>query len=128
MTGNDFVHNIVVGAATKSLRSILNGAVSKFTPADISAAIRNNDSLWGAGENDIRGSAGQIPYIHEYGKMFIDKIATDYGSVTTLVVMWLKEDQKVRWSMIQNTPGGVEWLDRQVSEILQGLGLAPDTE
>lgn len=127
MTGNDFVHNIVVSAATKSLRSILNGAVSKFSPSDINKAIRNNESLWGAGEGDIRGRAGQIPYIHEYGKTFVNKITQDYGSVTALVVMWLKEDQKIRWSMIQNTPGGLEWLDRQVNEILEGLGLSPET-
>ena len=128
MTGNDFVHNIVISAATKSLRSILNGAVSKFSPSDINKAILNDESLWGAGEGDIRGRAGQIPYVHEYGKTFVNKISQDYGSVTALVVMWLKEDQKLRWSMIQNTPGGVEWLDRQVREILDGLGLAPNSD
>jgi hypothetical protein len=126
MTGTDFARNVVVSVATKSLRSILNGAVSKFSPNEISQAIRKNESLWGTGEGDIRGYAGKIPYIHEYGTIFVDKIVADYGSVTSLVIVWLKEDQKSRWAMILNTPGGIEWLDRQVAEILQGLGLDSD--
>ena len=50
-------------------------------------------------------------------------ITAEYGSVTALVVLWLQEDQAMKYGMIVNTPGGMEWLDRQVTDVMKGVGL-----
>ncbi len=119
----DFKSNMIVQVATRHIRSILNGAMSRVTPGDIVAAIKGGQSIWGGGESEIRKYSGRIPGAETFGRSLVSDIEREYGSVTALVVMWLQEDQSMKYSMIMNTPGGVEWLDRQVNEILCGMGL-----
>ena len=119
----DFTSSIIVQIATRHLRTILNGAISPFSPGDISRAIREDQSLWGVGESEIRKYGQKIPGIETMGKSFVANIERDYGSITSLVIMWLREDQAMKYGMIVNTPGGIEWLDKQVNEILSGIGL-----
>jgi len=97
--------------------------MSQFTPGDVATAVRENQSLWMGGENEIRRYIAKIPTIEQFGKTLVSSIETEYGSVTSLVVLWLKEDQPMKYGMIVNTPGGMEWLDRQVNDILRGIGL-----
>ena len=119
----DFKSSIIAQIATRQLRAILNGAMSQFTPVDITRAIRENQSIWGGGENEIRQYATRIPGIETFGKTFVANITAEYGSVTALVVLWLQEDQAMKYGMIVNTPGGMEWLDRQVTDVMKGVGL-----
>ena len=119
----DFKTSIIAQVAIRQLRSLLNGAIGQFTPNDIRTAILTDQSIWGGGEQEIRQYTAKIPGIDTFGKAFIAGVERDYGSVTNLVVMWLREDQKLKYGMIVNTPGGSEWLDRQVTEILKGIGL-----
>ncbi len=119
----DFKSSIIAQVVAKQLRSLLNGAVGQFAPNDIRTAILTDQSIWGGGEQEIRQYTSRVPGVESFGKSVIADIERDYGSVTSLVVMWLREDQKMKYGMIVNTPGGPEWLDRQVNEILQGIGL-----
>ena len=45
----DFKSSIIAQIATRQLRAVLNGAMSQFTPVDITRAIRENQSIWGDG-------------------------------------------------------------------------------
>lgn len=119
----DFTSSIITQVVVRQLRSLLNGAIGQFTPNDIRTAILKDQSIWGGGEAIIRQYTAKIPGIESLGKAFVDDIEKEYGSVTNLVVMWLREDQKLKYGMIVNTPGGSEWLDRQVRDVLVGLGV-----
>jgi hypothetical protein len=119
----DFASSIIAQIVVRQLRSLLNGAIGQFTPNDIRTAILKDQSIWGGGEDTIRQYTAKIPGIESLGKTFVDDIEKEYGSVTNLVVMWLREDQKLKYGMIVNTPGGSEWLDRQVQDVLVGLGV-----
>lgn len=119
----DFTSSIIAQVVIRQLRSLLNGAIGQFTPNDIRTAILKDQSIWGGGEAIIRQYTAKIPGIVSLGKTFVDDIEKEYGSVTNLVVMWLREDQKLKYGIIVNTPGGSEWLDRQVQDVLVGLGV-----
>ncbi len=117
------MNSLLARFAAKQIRSLLNGALSKFTPGDVRDAIQNDLSLWGVGELDIKVLASHFPGIAEYGREVVAGFESEYGSVLNLVITWLKEDQKAKYGVIVNTPGGMEWLDRQVTDILKGLGV-----
>jgi hypothetical protein len=119
----DFKSSLIAHVVARQIRSLLNGAIGPFTPNDIRNAILTNQSIWGGGKREIQQYTTRIPGLESIGKSVIADIEETYGSVTALVVMWLREDHKLKYGMIVNTPGGPEWLDRQVNEILQGLGL-----
>ncbi|MFA7121050.1 MAG: hypothetical protein WC277_06190 [Bacilli bacterium] len=119
----DFTSSIIAQVVVRQLRSLLNGAIGQFTPNDIRTAVLKDQSIWGGGEDTIRQYTAKIPGIESLGKAFVDDVEKEYGSVTNLVVMWLREDQKLKYGMIVNTPGGSEWLDRQVQDVLVGLGV-----
>lgn len=120
---SDITTSLLARLITKQVRALMNGALAQFTPGDVRDAIRNNLSLWGVGEVDIQFLASKVPGVAEYGQRIIKNIESEYGSVLNLVIEWLKEDQKAKYSVIVNTPGGVEWLAKQVNDILTGLGI-----
>jgi len=110
--------------ATGILRGVLNNAMMGTTETQLRDAIRDGTSLWGTAEGDIRRYSSEIPpYVLEKGNEVVKKIETDYGGFTNLVMRWLERDQITYYEIINTTFGGYEWLDKQVYDILRGIGM-----
>lgn len=108
------------------VRRKLNDAFDdpNVNPDNLVIAIENNISLWESGEKEISDQASGIPpMIIGMASEYVDSIESKYGSFTDLTLRFLKEDHIDLYSVIINTPGGREWLDRQVTEILKGVGI-----
>lgn len=98
--------------------------MSGTTPNQLRDAIRDGTSLWGSAEGDIRRYSDQIPpFVIQKGNEVINKIEEDYGGFTHLVMLWLEQDQPVYHNIIQTESGGFMWLDKQVYDILRGIGM-----
>ena len=94
------------------------------TPEQLRDAIRDGTSLWGAAESDITRYSTEIPpFVIQKGSEVIQKIENEYGGFTNLVMMWLERDQPAYHGIIQTAPGGWLWLDKQVYDILRGIGM-----
>lgn len=108
------------------VRRKLNDAFGNpnINPDNLVVAIENNISLWESGEEEISKQASGIPpMILDMASEYVDSIESKYGSFTDLTLRFLKEDHIDLYSVIINTEGGREWLDRQVTEILKGVGI-----
>ena len=95
-----------------------------MSPDCLVVAIQQKTSLWENGSGTIKGYVDQIPstFLGMIPK-YVETVNAKCGSMTKLTLMWLKEDHLEHYSIIINTPGGYEWLDAQVAEILTGLGI-----
>jgi len=108
------------------VRRKLNDAFgdTNVNPDNLVVAIESNMSLWEAGEEEISKRASGIPpIVINMASEYVDSIESKYGSFTDLTLRFLKEDHIDLYSVIINTPGGREWLDKQVKEILKGIGI-----
>jgi hypothetical protein len=119
---------MVENFANQIIRRMVNNEFKKphMKPDYLVIAIKNNVSLWDNGAETIRSYVDQIPQTF-VGMIpsYISKVDEKFGGMTKLTLMWLKEDQTEYYSIIINTPGGYEWIDRQVGEVLSGLGVSP---
>lgn len=117
---------MIEAIATSAIRKILNGAIGNSKPNDLINAIKDNRSLWGEGSDVIRKHANSIPApVMGYANNFVKKINNEYGGFPKLVKVWLNEDQPILYSIIINTNGGEQWLERQIFDILVGLNIDP---
>lgn len=106
------------------IRGVLNTSLRGTTEAQLKDAIRDGTSLWKAGETEIRMYAGTVPpFILEKGNEVVKTIEEQHGGFTNLVIKWLKIDQPRYYEIITNTSGGYPWLDKQVYDILRGIGI-----
>lgn len=106
------------------IRGILNTSLKGTTETQLKDAIRDGTSLWRAGEGEIRSYAGSVPpFILEKGNEFVKIIEEKHGGFTPLVTKWLAVDQPRYCSIIMEAPGGYVWLDKQVYDILRGIGI-----
>ncbi len=124
----DFVGNLARGVAgdvvVKTIRATLNEYLRRIPLSQVIVAVGNNTSLWSVAGEDIRGIANKIPpkLIQSGLPMYRNAIA-QYGNATGLVLVWIKEDNPPLLSLLENTNGGIEWLDQQVREMTGQLGL-----
>lgn len=108
------------------VRRKLNDAFGdpSVNPDNLVLAIEGDVSLWEAGKEEIsKKASGFHPMIISMASEYVDRIESRYGGFTELTLKFLKEDHMELYSVIINTPGGREWLDRQVKEILKGIGI-----
>jgi hypothetical protein len=115
-----FMAEIVV----KTIRTVLNNSIKGVRPGQLLTAIQKDESIWALAGTDINQMAGKIPKnLIEAGRPMYRKAVLEYGTATDLILMWLKEDNPILFSMIINTDGGIAWFDRQVKEMTTNLGL-----
>lgn len=114
--------------ANNIIRKKLNDVFGSdaINPDNLVVAINSNLSLWSTGEDEIKRQAESIPgygYIVNIASDYMETIDKKYGGFTKLTLSFLKEDHPDLFSIIINTPNGEEWLDRQVNDILRGIGI-----
>jgi len=111
-----FAGNIAAIIATNIVRAWFNHKLRKITPDDLYKAICDNTDLWEATPESIKKSGSG--YKGSYNKLF-----KEYEEEITpeLIRKWIKEDHINLYSLLINTPGGIEWIDRQVMKIKQQI-------
>ncbi|MDD3492286.1 MAG: hypothetical protein PHU95_05470 [Candidatus Thermoplasmatota archaeon] len=96
----------------RATRQWLNNHLEKVTPAQCHECIRSNTKLWSAVPKNITKNGVSLAQRHRaIFKRFYDSLTID------LLMDWLKKDRPDLFSIIINTPGGVEWLDGQLQEV-----------
>jgi hypothetical protein len=119
---------MVENFANQIIRRMINKEFQKphMCPDNLVLAIKNDISLWENGSDTMKGMLDQVPqtFVGMIPK-YMSTIDEKYGSMTKLTLIWLREDHIEHYSIILNTPGGYEWLDRQVGEVIRGLGISP---
>jgi hypothetical protein len=110
------MQNAMVAVALRAAQAWLNEALQDKTPMDCHESIQNNTDLWTVtpGNMKISGLA-RLKKHKTLFKKFFDRINVG------LILVWLKEDRPDLHSIILNTEGGVEWLERQVNTIKEYL-------
>lgn len=124
----------VFGGAIKEIantvvRKILNEAFENpaVTVDNLVVAIREDRSLWGEGKGEIKKYASRIPsFAIPLASQYLEGVEQEYGGMANLALMWLQQDQPQFYSVILNTPGGEDWHEHQVEDILIGLGIRKD--
>lgn len=114
--------------ANNIIRKKLNEAFGNeaVNPDNLVIAIDDDISLWSSGEDEIKKEAESIPgygFIVDIASGYMDTIDRKYGGFTKLTLMFLREDHPDLYSIIINSPKGEAWLDKQVNEILRGIGI-----
>lgn len=127
LDGNSVKVGFLTTLGLEIFRGVLNGAIRKTTPRQLVDAIDNDHSLWGEGEGEIRKYCDMIPSsMLGEARNFKEVVDSKYGGMTNLSLSWLKEDHPVYYNIVMNTDDnrGVIWLDKQIQEILSGLGIS----
>ena len=105
--------------AYEALEGAILGLFDLFTPEQIYEAITENIEIWKTPWYDFEEFRYQLRLIGH------DPRFTKYEHLFTTenIIEWLSDAQArpVLASLIVNTPGGYEWLDRQVIEFKQEL-------
>ncbi len=115
--------NIFETIAIRAARGFLNGAIGKFTPAELQKAIDDKEDLWGATPGWMRSVGGIMK--GTYGDAF--KKYFDEHVDTQLILTWLSYDQPHLYSIIQPDPFSppqekeYQWLDAQVRKIKEEI-------
>lgn len=95
-----------------------------ITVDNLYVAISENKSLWGEGKNTIQGYSSMMPdVLKSLAASQLEEVDRKYGGVSVLARQWIQENRLELYSLILNTPGGTDWLDRQVDDILKGVGI-----
>jgi hypothetical protein len=120
-----FVGEAVSYTAQVTLRYVILEMIKPVKPGDLLIAIQNDVSLWSMHGDRIKDAKeAKLPdYIVDNSDKFIQMINANYGGFTELTMVWLREDKPILASIILNTPGGLEWLNKNVHEILDGCGI-----
>jgi hypothetical protein len=113
---------MVVGLLSKVMEAAFDNP--NITVDNLYIAISEDKSLWGEGESTIKQYSDMIPgWMKTLAVGQIENVNQKYGGVSVIAQEWIRENRPELFSLILNTPGGVEWLDRQVDEILKGVGI-----
>lgn len=124
MLGDGFLSSTINGV----VRRTVNNWFSQSTPSQLITAIRNDESLWNTYSDIIANYIQMCPpsimsLVKTKAPEVISMLEQEYGTLGNAVLEWLKAEQPMYHSLIINTPGGRAWLERQVVEMLGGLGL-----
>jgi len=119
--GIDFMREVMMNA----IRGILNQVISPYSPDDMYEAVINDISLWSGGEDYIKSLHDKLPkFVTVKAKAIIDDLYKyDVNGIYGVVQTWLFEDHTEIYSVLYNTEGGIDWLYKQIDEILIGLGI-----
>lgn len=104
--------NFIVVMATEIVRGFLREQIKNVTPEDLYNAIINDIDLWQITPEHIKEVGKNLK--NRFGDIlykFQDLITTE------LILKWFSEDFPDLHSIIINTDGGLEWLDRQIRKI-----------
>jgi hypothetical protein len=102
----------------------LNNSLKEVRPGQVVQAIKSNASLWELAGTDMKAIAAKIPpNLIQTGRPMYLKAIADYGNATELIASWIQTDNPVIFSLIINTPGGMDWFDRQVRDVCEKFGL-----
>jgi hypothetical protein len=106
-------------------RQLLNGYFDRpdFTLDNLVICIDDDTSLWETGKHDIEAKAAPFKMFFGMAASYIGTVEKQYGNVANLALEWLKIDHPSFYSLIVTTPGGVEWFEEQVNDILKGLNI-----
>ena len=106
-------------------RQLLNSYFDRpeFTLDNLVVSIDDNISLWEVGKADIEAKARPFGMFFGMAASYLTVVESQYGSVAGLAIEWLKEDHPAYYSLIETTPGGYEWFEQQVNDILKGLNI-----
>jgi len=115
--------SIIAQVTISTLRGILNRALKDTTPKMLVEAIREDISLWGeVGDSTIMEYVQELPPFVATGikeaRIIID---TQYGGMKKIVMSWLETDNKIYYNILKNSPGGEEWIEKQITQILDGV-------
>jgi len=105
--------------ASNVARGFVNGLLKDVKPSDVYEAIKNDVSIWSELPESIKKHSERIKREFEkrgFSKYF-DMLNED------VIRKWLQEDHPDLYSTIINTPGGEEWLRREIDSLLNALGL-----
>jgi restriction endonuclease Mrr len=110
-----FLENLAIEGAIDFTRAFLNEALNRKTEAEVKWAIENDIDLF-----DVVNQYN--PELIETGRKlanrFEKQVRKYYDRINLdLVVEWLAQDQPSKISIIVNTPGGMEWLAREIEKI-----------
>jgi hypothetical protein len=124
MFGNGIVSSAVVGV----VRRLVSNWFGQITPSQVITAIQNDESLWETYSGTILGYVDSCPpnlmqLARERSPEFIGTIIQNHGSLGNAVLVWLGDNHPMYQSLIINTPGGRDWLNRQANDMLRGLGI-----
>lgn len=101
--------SITENIALRTIRGLLNGTITKFTPDELQAYIDHGGNLWG----DTPDGMKQI--IREIKNRFYTHYRKFFGQITTeLLVDWLKMDQPRLHAVITANTKNYQWYDHQV--------------
>jgi len=118
----NFIEMIANDIVRKKLNDVFGNP--NINPDNLVVAISENISLWESGKEEIKDHADNIPgFVMNMASEYMDTVEEKYGGFTNLTLSFLQEDHSDLYSIIINTPNGVQWLDRQVNEILRGIGI-----
>ena len=117
--------SLLVSMMKDILRGIINKAISHAKPSELMDCIVKGRSLWGEGKDSIENLSAKVPsFIMLQAADAIDGMYKyDDQGIYGVVRTWLSEDQPTLYSIIINTNGGDAWLDKQIGDILIGLGV-----
>jgi hypothetical protein len=117
-----FMEMVAEGIVRKKLNNVFDE--DNVNPDNLVTAIQNNVSLWECGEDEIKRQVDSVPgFILSMADEYVETVEKKYGGFTKLTLSFLKEDHPELYSIIINTDNGIMWLDRQVNEILRGIGI-----
>jgi len=105
--------------AYSALEGAILGIFDCFTLDDLMRAIKENWDIWNMPWNE-----GE-EFRYQFKLLSRDPRFVKYGHLLTVenVMIWLtgEDGRPLHASMIINSPGGVEWLGRQIEGIRTGL-------
>jgi len=115
--------NLLEKIAMGAVRGFLNGAIGRFTPAELQRAIDEDKDLWQVTPNWMKNTGTIMKTTHkESFKKYFDEHVD-----TSLILTWLSVDQPPLFSVIQPEPFAppkpkeYRWLDQQVKKIKEEI-------
>jgi hypothetical protein len=114
--------SLMAQVAIAGIRGILNRSLRETTPKMLVEAIRDDTSIWGEVDTTIMDYVTELPpFIATGVREARIIIETQYGGFKHIVMEWLEADNPLYYNIIKNSPGGEDWLVKQIEEILDGV-------
>lgn len=107
---------IAIQFALVAARGFLNKAIEGQTPDSLYSAIVEDKKLLGNIDLVTLESADKLK--QNYG-FILSKVKNHIN--TPIILEWLQQDHDDLFSILINTDGGIEWLDRQVNDIKENI-------
>jgi len=121
---NPFTRKTACKAGETIVRTLINRMIEDVTPALLLEAINKDTSLWESCTGDIKDKKESLPsWLVDAGGNFTKLVNTEHGGFLPLTMKWLATDRPELLSIIINSEGGEQWLERNLYQILDGCGI-----